>query len=125
MDEEEFDSQMELQAFGTRDAMRRDAELRRRMTLGDALWGRTSDDLQRQLIAPHPKIPSGFDLADFRELLTLSARIGSLDLSDRRNAWLHPLLFPASTVLVNSQRFTVWEARYEIVRRAIEYLENR
>jgi hypothetical protein len=29
------------------------------------------------------------------------------------------------TIVVGTERFTVWEARREIVRRAIEYLENR
>lgn len=54
MDEEEFDSLMGSRAFGTADALRADARLRRCATLGAALWGRTSDDLQRQLLAPYP-----------------------------------------------------------------------
>jgi hypothetical protein len=29
------------------------------------------------------------------------------------------------TITVGSERLTVWEARREIVRRAIEHLENR
>ena len=56
MDEQEFDSLFPA------------ARLRRCGTLGLALWGRTSDDLRRQLRAPYPEIPSGFDLEDFREL---------------------------------------------------------
>jgi hypothetical protein len=61
-DEEEFDSLMQWRPFGREDAGRADAALLRRSTLGLALWGRTSADLQRQLLAVHPEIPSGFDL---------------------------------------------------------------
>jgi hypothetical protein len=52
MDEEEFDSLMQWRSFGTDDAIREDARLRRCATLGTALWGRTSEYLQRQLLAP-------------------------------------------------------------------------
>jgi hypothetical protein len=80
MDEEEFDAFMKLRPFGTEDAMRWDGQVRGNvglsMTLGSALWGKTSDDLQRQLS-------------------------------------------------FGTQAFTVWEARREIVRRAIDDLEKR
>jgi len=69
MDEEEFDALRRWRPFGTEDAMRlfnRDSsDIELRMRLGAALWGRTSEDLRRQLLAPHPEIPPGFDLADF------------------------------------------------------------
>jgi hypothetical protein len=67
MDEQEFDSVIR-QPFGTKDAMREDARLRRCATLAGALFGRTPDNLQRQLLKPYPEIPSGFDLTDLREL---------------------------------------------------------
>ena len=104
MDEQEFDSL---------------AERSRMLTVG--LWGRTPDDLQRQLLAPYPEIPSGFELDDLRELLRSVERI-SVPLIDPRYAvqW-----FSSQTILVGTQSFTVWEARCEIVRRAIEYLESR
>jgi hypothetical protein len=121
MDEQEFDS-LFRQPFGVEDAMRADARWRRCVPLGVALWGRTSGDLQRQLLAPHPEIPAGFDLDDFRELQR-SAQIVSYGLSSRRFAGASPAWAPP-TVSVGSQRFTVWEARGEVVRRAIEYLEN-
>lgn len=38
-------------------------------------YGATSDDLQRQLLAPYPEIPSGFDLEDFRSLQRTAQRI--------------------------------------------------
>ena len=51
MDEEEFDALMNLRPFGTEDAMHWYAQIRGDiglgMTLGSALWGRTSEDLQR------------------------------------------------------------------------------
>jgi hypothetical protein len=93
------------------------------MTLGIALWGRTPEDLQRQLLAPSPEIPSGFDLADFRELQRSAHEI-SARLSDPRFRWLSHLAFSSHTFFVGNQRFTAWEARCEIVRRAIEYLEK-
>jgi hypothetical protein len=68
MDKAEFDSLMKSRPFGREDAMRADAALRRRSTLGLALWGQTSADLQRQLLAAHPEIPSGFNLDDLRDL---------------------------------------------------------
>jgi hypothetical protein len=61
MGEQEFDSLFPPRPFGTAEAMRVEARLRRCGTLGLALWGRTSDDLRRQLLAPYPEIPSGFD----------------------------------------------------------------
>jgi hypothetical protein len=48
MDEEKFDSLMQSRPFGRGDAMRADVQLRRRMTLAIARWGRTLDDPQRQ-----------------------------------------------------------------------------
>lgn len=125
MDEEEFDSLTQSRPFGRQDAMRADVQLRRRMTLGISLWGRTLDDLHRQLLAPSPEIPSGFELADFRELQRSAQEI-SAGLGDPRFASLSQshLAFSSQTILVGIQRFTAWEARCEIVRRAIEYLER-
>jgi len=59
MDEEEFDSLMPSRPFGTEDAMRADARLRRCTAPGMALWGMTLEDLHRQLLAPSSEIPSG------------------------------------------------------------------
>jgi hypothetical protein len=85
MGEEEFDSLFPPRPFGTAEAMRVEARLRRCGTLGLALWGRTSDDLRRQLLAPYPQIPSGFDLEDFRELQWFAQLISS-GLASSRNA---------------------------------------
>ena len=127
MDEEEFDSLRQWRPFGTDDAMRADAQARRCTALGTALFGKTPDDLHRQLLAPYPEIPSGFDLADFRALQK-SFRIATL-LADRRYGWLasSPMTRALSSpiIVLGTQRLTAWEARCEIIRRAIEYLEKR
>jgi hypothetical protein len=126
MDEREFDSMFPPRPFGTAEAMRLEASLRRCGTLGLALWGRTSDNLRRQLLAPYPEIPSGFDLEDFRELQRFAQQISS-GLASSRNVGLPP--FPLATsspaFFVGSQRFTPWEGCCEILRRAIEHLEKR
>ena len=129
MDEEEFFRLMGSRPFGTTDAFRWDAHSRRQtrlaLTLGAALWGRTPGDLRRQLAAPHPDVPSGFDLADFRDLLQLAAQMSSAVLRLQELRGLSPSVLPPPVVVVGAQGFTEWEARCEIVRRAIEYLENR
>jgi hypothetical protein len=122
-DEEEFDSLMQCLPFGTAEAMRVDAALCRRSTLGLALWGRTSADLQRQLLAVHPEIPSGFNLDDLRDL-ERDAQVISSCLSEPRFAWLSHLTFCYWVISAGTQNFTEWEARCEIVRRAIKYLET-
>jgi hypothetical protein len=123
MNEEEFDSSLHSRPFGTADTVRAEAQLRRSIVLGIALWGRTCEALERQLLAPHPQIPSGFDLSDFQNLQqnvqTISAALG-----DPRFAWLPRSVLSRPTIFVDTQSFTMWEARCEIVRRAIEYLER-
>jgi hypothetical protein len=116
MDEQEFDLRFP-RPFVREDAIQADARARRCTTLAVALWG-TADYLQRQLAAPHPEIPSGFELTDFRELqqrLLVFQRLWSnRDLVRRR--------FPMFT---GAQHPELWESRREVLRRAIEYLENR
>jgi len=116
MDEEEFDALIQRRPFGTEDAKRADLQFRRSASLGITLFGKTADDLRRQLLAPSPEIPSGFDLADFRELLRTTEQL---------SAWMSRLAFASKTIVVGTQRYTEWEAQCEIIRRAIEYLENR
>jgi hypothetical protein len=110
---------MQSRPFERKDAIQVDVQLRRCITLAIALRGRTLDDLQRRLLAPSPEIPSGFDLADFRELQRRAQAI-SAGFSESQFV----LLLSSQAIFVGAQRFTEWEARCEIVRRAIEYLEN-
>lgn len=124
MDEQEFDALFSSRPFGTQDAMREDARWRRCATLGTLLFGRTPDDLRRQLLSPHPEIPAGYDLADFRDLQR-HLELVSGALSNPRNSWLSPLGTAAfGAIEVGAQRLSVWEARTEILRRSIVYLEN-
>src|SRR5580658_608206 len=102
MDEKEFDSLMQWRTFGREDAIRADAALRRRSTLGLALWGRTSADLQRQLLAVHPEIPSGFNLDDLRDLERDTHVIASL-LSDPRFGFLSHLAFCSWVISAGTQ----------------------
>lgn len=126
MDEQEFDALLSSRPFGTQDAMRVEARLRRCATLGTLLFGKTPDDLRRQLLASHPEIPAGYDLTDFHNLQKHLEMITGT-LSDPRNTWLPPQIGAAGfwVIEVGMQRFSVWEARLEVIRRAIDYLENR
>jgi hypothetical protein len=124
MNEEEFDASFPLRPFGTADVARADAEARRSSVLARALWGRTSADLQRQLLASHPEIPAGFDLADFHRLYRNARSILKVFADPLRPSLLH-LAQSSPVICVGIQSFTAWEARCEIVRRAIDYLENR
>jgi hypothetical protein len=129
VDEEEFFAFMNSRPWGTGDAPQWEAQLRSNaklvMTLGPALWGRTPEDLQRRLLASHPDIPPGFDLADLRELLQWAAQLNSVLVLFQRMRGLAPSVLSSPPVYVGTQGLTVWEARCEIVRRAIDYLENR
>jgi hypothetical protein len=129
MDEREFDA-LFPRPFGKADFERADAKWGRCAALASALFGVTPEDLRRQLVAAHPQIPRGFDLPDFRNLEQHVQTISGLVLSGSSNprmAWLSPWLtqFAGATIAIGGQRYTVWEARCEIVRRAIEYLESR
>lgn len=129
MDEQEFDALFH-RPFGKADFQRADAQWGRSAMLASALFGRTPEDLRRQLVASHPQIPSGFELADFRYLEQHVQTISGLVLSGSSNprmASLSPWLtrFASATITIGGQRYTVWEARCEIVRRAIEYLQSR
>jgi hypothetical protein len=123
MDEEEFDSLMHSRPFAREDAIQAEAQAGRLTGLGIALWGRTSAGLQRQLLAPRPELPAGIELADLRSLQRWAQGILQ-GLGDPRRKWLLPMGRSAAIISVGSQRFTEWEARLEIVSRAINYLEN-
>jgi hypothetical protein len=129
MTEDEFDSLMRSRSFGTDDAKLAEAQMLRGMTLlstlGVALWGKAESEAQRQLLKSHPEIPPGFALADFRELLRVCAQMLEANNAIHKSMGLSHLLPHSQTIVVGSERFTLWEARCEIVRRAVSYLENR
>jgi hypothetical protein len=68
MDQEELDSLLRSRPFTSADASRAERDVCRLTPLGIALWGATSADLQRQLLAAHPEVPSGVDLDELRNL---------------------------------------------------------
>jgi hypothetical protein len=122
MDEDELGWIGKLRPFGTADAAQLEAQVGRCASLGQALWGRTAEDLRRQLQKSSPDVPPGFDLADFQLLQRESSRFASMNLDDPRNAWARPMLAFPKSIQVGTQRFTEWEARAEIIRRAIGHL---
>lgn len=125
MKEEDFDALMQGHSFGTEDAMRAETQLLRSFTLGAALWGRTPNDLQRQLLAPHPEVPSGIGLTDLQELLRNVEVMLAAFHDDKKALASIAAALASPTISIGTQQFTVWEARCEIVRRAIKYLERR
>jgi hypothetical protein len=124
MTEEEFDSLLPMRPFRREDALQAEAEAGRCTTLGLALWGRTPADLQRQLDAPYPEIPSGFELADLRRLERYLQKLRTA-VGNPRNTWLSTLTLFSLPLIAGAQHITALEARSEIVRRAIDYLEQR
>lgn len=113
MNEHEFFAQHPMRPWTHSDFQREGGALARALPLSAELWG-DPETLRRGLLAAFPEIPVGLGLPELRVLERL-ARLG-LRFGDRR---AEPM------VIINGRSFTVWEARYEIVRRAIEFLERR
>jgi hypothetical protein len=63
-------------------------------------------------------------LADLRSLQRIVQKI-SAALENRQTNWLSSLALPSWSLQIGMQHVTAWEARGEIVRRAIDYLEKR
>jgi hypothetical protein len=125
MTEEEFDSLMRARSFGTEDARRLETQMLRGTallaTLGASLWGKTDDDLRRQLLRSYPAIPPGFGVHDLHELLHVTAQMIT---AISAMVGLSHLFDTSPRIVVHAQSYTLWEARCEIVRRAIEHLEK-
>jgi hypothetical protein len=125
MTEEEFDSLMRARSFGTEDARRLETQMLRGTallaTLGASLWGKTDDDLRRQLLRPYPAIPPGCGVRDLQDLLHVTAQMIT---AISAMVGLSHLFDTSPRIVVHAQSYTLWEARCEIVRRAIEHLEK-
>ena len=119
MDENEFDSLRPWCPFPIDEFQRAQVQFGRLTVLAKALWGDTLDYLERQLIAQYPEIPPNCTVPDLRKLLHLASL-----LNQPRTKSVFPLRSSSQPIVVGIQRFTTWEARCEIVRRAIEFLEN-
>ena len=126
VNEDELDSLLKARPYGTADAQHAEQQILRCAALGAALWGGDAGGLQRQLLASHPVIPQGFSLDEYRELHRLALMlVEALRQPGRAKAWGLPTWVDQPAVFVGNQEFTIWEARAEVVRRAIEFLVNR
>jgi hypothetical protein len=124
MSEEEFDSFMANRSFRFEDLRQVEADAGRFTSLALALWGRTPADLASRLDAPHPQLPPGCTLADLRRLQHYVQRL-SAEASKPHNGWLAPLTFSSLGMIAGSPQVSEGlEGRLELLRRAIEYLEN-
>jgi hypothetical protein len=102
-------------------AWRRDnfADFVRTQGLGAQLWGGGKvESLQRQLELPSPKIPPGLGR---QELLALEKHARMM-LASANDRWAPKYL--SNVVTVGGDEYTVGEAMYEIVRRALGALDN-
>lgn len=74
--------------------------------------------MTRQLLANSPEIPTGLGLPQLRTLERMLVHFGG--------SWpTTPGIPKDSMIIIGGLSYTLWEARYEIVRRAIEFLERR
>lgn len=121
MDEHEFFAQHPMRPWTRSDfenAHQEGTALAQALWLDNKLWG-DHETMKRQLLAASPEIPAGMGLPELRALERL-ARLG-LRFGDR---WHWPRA-PKTFVWIGGRSLTIWEARYEIVRRAINFLERR
>ena len=122
MDEHEFFAQHPMRPWTRSDfenAHREGTALAQALWLSNKLWG-DAETMTRQLLAASPEIPAGLGLQELRSLERL-ARLG-LRFGDR---WHGPRVPKGSALWIGGRSLTIWEARYEIVRRAIDFLEHR
>ncbi|HXA56194.1 MAG TPA: hypothetical protein VNU84_02075 [Candidatus Acidoferrum sp.] len=122
MDEQEFDSLLPWGRYQRPDMQ----TAGRLITLGLALWGRTTDDLRQRLLTPTPNVPAGCSLADLQQLERQAEQILGYYLA---RVSIYPTtlgsLHPQETIAIGTQRFNVLEARCEIARRAVRHLRRR
>src|SRR5579884_333474 len=124
MEEHEFDSLREWRPFGTQEAGAAAARMGQCATLAVALWGTTREDLEQRLRARTPVITAGDEPADLWALYDQARKLAAA-FENPANTWLPQHLRDGSAmIVVGAERFTAWQARCEIVRRAIEFLED-
>lgn len=116
MDEHEFFAQHPLRPW-TRSDFENALPSAPAFWLCARLWGDVGR-MTRQLIANSPEIPMGLGLPELRTLERMLVHFGG--------SWpATPEIPKDSVIIVGGLSYTIWEARYEIVRRAIEFLEGR
>ncbi len=88
-----------------------------------ALWGRTPDDLARQLAVACPEIPAGCTIADLQRLQSYIQKLAAA-ASKPQNSWMNPLTLSSLGMIAGSQASAGLEDRLEVLRRAIDHLEK-
>lgn len=122
MDEQHFDSLRSWQPFQCQD----DQVFLRLITIARGLWGRTTEDLRRQLLAPTPAIPAGCTLKELEQLGKNAEQMLRHDLARRRAFLTMPSqLRTDEFIVIGSERLSTLEARLEVARRAIHKLRKR
>jgi hypothetical protein len=95
------------------------ADFQRALGLGAQLWGHGKiENLKRQLELPSPEIPPGAG----KEALVALEKHARMMVASANHRWAPKYL--TNVVTVGANEFTVAEAMYEIVRRAITALGN-
>lgn len=120
MDEDEFFAQHPMHPWtrsNFENAHQEGTALAQALWLSNKLWG-DHETMKHQLLATSPEIPAGIGLLELRALERM-ARLG-LRYSDTQYSPRAPKAF----VWIGERSLTIWEARYEIVRRAIDSLER-
>ena len=111
MDEYEFDS-LQYEPWD-----------RKKSELFDALkawlWSMSLDQLKWQLLAKSPEIPPGYGLADFVKLKRHADWV-VIALKEPQFLWISRSM---PVITLGERCFTAFEARCEIIRRAIAFLE--
>jgi hypothetical protein len=69
-------------------------------------------------------MPPGIGLADLRELLRSVEAMLAAFHDEKSMLGSISIALSSPTIAIGTQQFTAWEARCEIVRRAIQYLET-
>jgi cytosine/adenosine deaminase-related metal-dependent hydrolase len=121
VDEHQFDTIRSWRPFETKDVQTSEKLTR----LAIALWGRTAEDLRRQLAAPTPAVPHGCTLSQLQQLERLAEQLLSYyhaRVSLHPNTLSH--LHPHETITINGEQFNLMEARREIARRAVRHFRN-
>lgn len=120
MDEDDFFAQHLMRPWTRSDfesAHREGTALAQALWLGNKLWG-DAETMRSQLLAASPEIPSGMGLPELcalERLARLGLRYGG--------SWHWPRASRAF-LWIAGRSLTIWEARYEIIRRAIDFLER-
>lgn len=116
MDEDEFFARNPMRPWTRFDSQANEPAMRA-LWLGKTLWGDVGR-MTRQLLATSPEIPAGLGLPELRMLEGMLVYFG--------DSWpSSPGIPKGAAIVVSGSSYTIWQARYKIVLRAIDFLERR